>query len=277
MRRWSNHKNGPICGLDLDSLTQRVASVEEFGAMEDLITEDAESSERLWNTVERKLSHPFTLLDQGVILEPGNTRHLDALKECLALHFARSPVLVDIMKKSQPHFVSQAAEGVLKHYTPGQALKAMTGFYVPNSAAYDVFRQKVDAEFTAELHKTLLAKTFEKNFQIALSKVEAMGLEVCVSTGSELIVGDCPVVTWDKGTDGVGVQNGVSWGKASAIFMPLGPRHIVALSKSSSYRKLTEAEVAKLNKLQVQQARKQIYSRPGSGIAELITEALRRS
>lgn len=274
LRRWSNHKGGQICGLDLDSLSQRCDSVDQFGAAEDLIKEDPEITEQLWNTIERKLKHPFDLLDQGRILEPQNRKHIQALKECLALHFARSPLLVKIMKESQPHFVDQATQGVLKRYTPGQAVKSITGFYVPESMAYTVFRQRVDEEFSTELHKTLLARTFKNNVETALSKIEPLGIEICTAMRSEFIVGDCPVVTWEKESDKAGIQNGVSWGKADAIFMPLGPRHVIALSKTSSYRELSEPEVVKLNKLQVQQATKEIYSRPGSGLLDVIAEAL---
>ena len=147
LRRWASDKNGLICGLDLNTLTERVGLVDSFGAIKDLVTKDADEIERLWNNeVERKLTHPLDLLEQGLILDPKNTVHLECLKDCLSLHWARSYTLVHMLKGSQGRFVDQVAKGVLRKYTPAQAVKALTGFYVPGPSAYFVFRQKIDED-----------------------------------------------------------------------------------------------------------------------------------
>jgi hypothetical protein len=275
LRQWANREKGPICGLDLESLSQRIGSVDSFGAIEDLITKESERLEKLWNNeVERKLAHPFELLRQGSILESKNKKYLRCLLDCLALHWARSHTLALLVQQLKPKAVDQVVSGVLGKYTATEAVRAMTGVYIPGPTAYFVFRQRVDEELTARLHDSLIPEEFEKNFKIARDKLEGVGLEICVATQSEFIVGDCPVATWNKSLNKVGPLNGVGWHDADAIFMPLGPRYLIAVSKESRYRDLNEAEVVTLNRLQVQGAYREIYSRPGSGIAELVAEAL---
>ena len=195
----------------------------------------------------------------------------------MALHWARSFALTTIIRLLQPRLADQVATKVLREYTPTQALKAMTGLYVAGFGAEDVFRQKVYEKFDEQLRKGFLKDQFNQHYEEARSRMQEFSLEVCNASSSEFVLGDCPVVTWDKDRDIAGVLYGAAWVDANVIFMAVGPKHVVALSKTGSYRELTEAEVVHINKLQVRSAYKEIFYRDGSGLGMRIAKALRES
>jgi hypothetical protein len=103
------------------------------------------------------------------------------------------------------------------------------------------------------------------------------GTEIGVALKSEFVLGDCPVVTYDKDTDRVGVLFGAAWTDANAIFMPVGPRHVIALAKENRIREFSEGAVVSINELQIRAAFQEIYFRSDSGLGSVLVEALRES
>ena len=84
-----------------------------------------------------------------------------------------------------------------------------------------------------------------------------------------------PVVAYDKDTDRVGIAQGVSWDKADALYMVLGPHHVVALSKTPRWHEASPRMVEALNVFQVRGAVSEVYFRPASGLRTIIADALR--
>jgi hypothetical protein len=278
LRRWANYHNGPVSTLNLESYEEHTVPVEQLGSTQDLTAEGTVELEQVWSkTVERRLNHPLSLVESKEILDARNAEHLQYLKDCIALHWARSFAVTTVLRMLQPGFADRVATSVLRSYTPTAALKAMTGLYVAGFGAEDVFRQKVYDQFDSQLRRRFLRDQFDKHYEEARRRMQDCSLEICHASSSEFVLSDCPVVTWDKDRDIAGVLFGAAWGEADVIFMAVGPKYVVALSKTGRYRELTEAEVVHLNKLQVRSAYKEIFYRDGSGLGTRIAEALHES
>lgn len=278
LRRWANHRNGPVSALDLDTLQERTAAVEELGSMHDLVATGTAALEQAWSQkVEGKLKRAFELIDAGQILDPRNVAHLELIKKCMALHWARSFALTVILRGLMPNAVNSIVNGVLRQYTPTQAVHAMTGLYVTGFDAKDVFQRLVYDQLDAELRQNFLREQFLHHYREAYGRMSGFSLEVGHASASEFVLTDCPVVTWDKDRRISGVLYGAAWTDADAIFMAVGPKHIVALSHTGRYRELSEGQVVEMNKRQVEAAYREIYFRPGCDVGERIAEALRGS
>lgn len=277
LRQWTTGKPGRVSGLDLDTLKQRTGPVESFGAVDDLITKNADAVEQQWQKqVEGKLNHPLQLVAAGTIIDPANAKYVEVLKDCLALHWARSFAVMAMMKRLQPKYVDQMKQNILSRFTGTQAIEAMTGLTIPEPAASELLHQKIAVEFDQTLSDEVIASEFEKHRMRAKEMIGSHGLEFLVATESEFLIGDCPVVTIMKGTEKGGPLNGVAWGNADAVFMPIGPLHAISLSQTNRYANLGHDMVVTLNRMQVQAALKEIYFRPGSGLGDQIAEDLQR-
>ena len=95
LRRFSEHRNGPISGLDLDALTTRTDRVERFGSVRDLLPGDVNMEQVWYNEVEARLPHAFELLDQHQLLD--DTTGIETVNKCIALHWARSFTMTEMI------------------------------------------------------------------------------------------------------------------------------------------------------------------------------------
>ena len=84
------------------------------------------------------------------------------------------------------------------------------------------------------------------------------------------MIGDCPVQTV-HGRGRSGVLNGVNTDRADEMVFPLGPRHLLAFTRSGGGMVTAyEAEVDRLNRVQIDNARYKVYLQPGSGLDEFV-------
>jgi hypothetical protein len=192
----------------------------------------------------------------------------------MALHWSRSFALTVMLRMAQPGLADRVAGSVLRSYTPAQVIHALTGVYVFGFGAEDVVRREIYERLDAQLRGAFLRDQFTGHFEEARRRMADFSLEFCYATVSEFVLSDCPVVTYDKDSDVAGVLYGAPWGTADAIFMALGPHVVAALSRTGRYRDLSESELVQINKLQVRSAYKEMFFRPGSGLGDLIAEAL---
>jgi hypothetical protein len=104
---------------------------------------------------------------------------------------------------------------------------------------------------------------------------EAAGLQILTpDDDSEFLIGDAPAFT--RGTGPQGPAIGMALGDASTALLPLGPRHLLALSHSSESLTLPWPAVMEINILQVLTAHDRVFLRPGSGLQELVRSICHR-
>jgi hypothetical protein len=100
--------------------------------------------------------------------------------------------------------------------------------------------------------------------------VSSSGLEVLSSGSGEFLIGDVPALTIPRDGTGVGVLGGTALGDARTVIMPFGPRHLVALARTSVFAEPTPVQATTLNSYQVRGALKYVYLRPGSELEHFV-------
>lgn len=264
--------------LDLHSLTEAAKPVSRTGAIENLVTVGSAELEQVWaQKVEGKLGHALKLIEHGQLLKLGNEKHVNIIKDCIALHWARGYAITVILRGLMPQAVDSIVNGVLEQYTPTEAVHALNGLYVVGFGAKDVFQKLIYDKLDEEMKQNFLREQFTYHFREAQKRMQNLSLEICSAQDSEFILSDCPVVTWDKDRDVAGVLFGAAWNDADVIFMCVSPKHTVAISKKGRIRELSEPEVVQINKLQIRAAYKEIYYRIGSDLGEKISSALKKT
>ncbi len=278
LNRWADRKNGSIDVLNVDTLIDGAKPAAQLGSLEDLVKSGAEELEHVWNNeVEKKLPHVFKLLDNDELLKPMNSKYLNVLKNCMALHWARSFAVKTMCDQLKGHFGNKIADQVLSKFSVQSVARAFSGIYMPELSAEQFTRDSIQRAFEKDLDQGFLREQCQNNFVEAKKRIASFDIEIGVALKAEFVLGDCPVVTYDKDVDRAGVLFGATWTDANAIFMPVGPRHVIALAKENRRRELSESEVVSINKLQIRAAFQEIYFRSNSDLGKVITEALRRS
>jgi hypothetical protein len=276
LRQFQDKKGDPISGLDLDTLVIRKEAVEKFGSIKGLLTHPGRL-EQMWNKeVEMRLPYAFELIEQKKLFD--NPEAVRTIKNCIALHWARAFSITELIKRLQVVYANQVATRLLSQVTPAQAIEAMTGLTVTGLGAYDIARSRIVDAFDQHLKSEhFLEQQFIAHYNAAKGRVDFSKLEVWEATTSEFLMADIPVVTWDKAKDVVGVLNGANWGNTDVIYMSLGPKYVVALSKEYRYYNAGARAVEGLNVLQIRGAYKEVYFRAASDLGTVITKALRQS
>jgi DNA-binding transcriptional regulator YdaS (Cro superfamily) len=66
------------------------------------------------------------------------------------------------------------------------------------------------------------------------------------------------------------VLGGIALAEAQSVFLPLGPRHAVALGRANKIIRLTSGQVAEVNARQLRGAIDYVYLRPGSPLMDSV-------
>lgn len=276
LRRFANHSRGPVTCLDLDTLVAHTDRVERVGGVRDLAGMSGVDLENIWSDeVETRLPHAFTLLDAGTLLE--SPVAIETVKKAIALHWARSFTTTLILEQIRPEYAKRIADRLLERFSPAEATQALVGVAVIGSDAEVLARRQIAARFSQHLRdKGFIGQQFLTHFRTAQEKVAPFALEIWRAADAEFLLADIPVVTWDKDTDQVGVLNGAAWNRADVVFMALGPRHLVALAKQPSWQDADARRVETLNSMQIRGAYREVFLRPGSGLDQVLIDALAR-
>jgi|CXWL01.1.fsa_nt_gi hypothetical protein len=274
LRRFAGRRRSEVGVLDLRSATASPGKIAEVGVLTDFVVKGADTTEEKWRKVEQALPYAFTLIEQRRILD--NQKFVTVIKDCIALHFARSFALTEMYKRERHAKRQQVADDVLSEVPATHVIRALTGIEVPPSGANYIARDLIARKFDTNIEDHALpAQILLQNYERGRQHAANADLEFWYAPECELILGDVPAAAYERATNKVGALNGVKWGEnADALFMPLGPHHAVALSKQADYLDADARTVECMNVIQIQGAYREIYFRPGSGIDEVIINAL---
>lgn len=273
LQRFANRRNGPIKQFDLNEQAESVLKVKDAGYIPDFILVGAEEAEEAWQTVEKRLPHAFKLLDNKEIINCCSA--LETIRDCMALHWARSLIVEVMYRQAQSNHANQLAEDVLDKTTPEDVLRAFSGLdviglqseLIAYSRLRDYFLTSTDlTEFKANLFRNL--------FNRGKQYISRFALEFGIVSEGEFIIADAPVIAWDKEKRAVGPLQGVRLGQADVVFMVLGPKHVVALTQHNTYWNIGKDKVRLLNRLQIQGAIQSVFYRYGSGLEDEIRSML---
>ena len=276
LRRFADHHNGPVSAFDLDSKEEMTNKVERLGQIQDFTVVGAETAEETWQTVEKRLPYAFELIESRRILR--DSAALDTIRDCIALHWARSFITNAMFDYEYQNSTHQFAMDVINKAGAPQVAKALTGFYIPGLSAAPIAYQKLWDHFKMETDSGgVKVNVFRNLFEKGREKAKDSALEFVVVCEGEFLLADAPVIAWGKETESVGPLQGVKWGQHDLFFMVLGPRHVVALASRFGYREIDETFVNALNFLQTKGAFKYVYYRPSSGLGDYVRSVLERN
>ena len=90
----------------------------------------------------------------------------------------------------------------------------------------------------------------------------------------EFLIGDNPAFTRGAGPQGPTIR--VALGGATTAVLPIGPRHLLALSRRHGKISVPAGAVTEINILQVLTAHNRVILRPSSGLQALVREVCHR-
>src|ERR1022692_2776605 len=131
-------------------------------------------------------------------------------------------------------------------------------------------RQNMDRAASGQMFRARVEDIFLK----ARDFVSSMGLEVLTAGSREFLIGDVPALTIPHQGTVLGFLGGTALGDARTVIMPVGPRHLIALARTTISAELTPEQVVTANTYQVHGALEYVYLRPGSGLEHFVRSAI---
>ncbi len=202
-----------------------------------------------------------------------------------ALHFARSRAVDLVWQRSlaTPQ-AREHDEEIVRILSEVGALDELfhhyTGLVSPGtlSARQEALR-RVASVYESRLGEggTAFAQQVDEAWTRMRELLGRYPLEVGIpEPGAELLLSDSPVQTLDHATHTVGIVSGVSIAKADTIFMPVGPRAILAPAKKAVFRMIPSAAVQSINVALIVSAYRRVFVRPGSAMESWVRASVRR-
>jgi Protein of unknown function (DUF4238) len=249
----------------------RLLGPDGCGKIKDFVAYASASAERLWKETEDRLPDALDAVDDGALLR--SPEHMATIKDAIALHHARS----EATRIAHIRIFIQAAAASrnlwLTDWRPRleAAFFQAKGFYAVGDQALgrfldEMMQPNLDMVASGRLFRARVEDIYLK----AREFVSSSGLEVLKSGSSEFLIGDVPALTIPRHGIRPGILGGTALGDARTVIMPLGPRHLVALARTSVSAELTPDQVATANAYQVQGALEYVYLRPGSGLEQFV-------
>jgi hypothetical protein len=249
----------------------RLLGPDGCGKIENFVLYASASAERLWKETEDKLHGALAAVDAGTLLS--SPEHLATIKDAIALHYARSKATRIVHVRIFVQAAAASRNLWLTDWRPRleAAFYQAKGFYAVGDQALERFldemmQPNLDMAASGQLFRARIEDIYLK----ARAFVSFSGLEVLMSGSSEFLIGDVPALTIPRNGTGLGALGGTALGDARTVIMPLGPRHVVALARTSLSAELTPDQVATANAYQTRGALEYVYLRPGSGLEHFV-------
>lgn len=235
---------------------------------------DSLETERIWGRVEQDLRAALLAAYSRRIL--GQPKRLVVIKEAVALHFARSPDVLDGEAATLHQTIESLRAQCLGNWSLIENLYYLKHQRYPprgdrarNEIADDLLAQTRQLVASGALFRLRVVDLFEKARDMAGS----MGVRILRPRRGEFLIGDVPAIPFDATSGAFGLSGGVTFGNATTVVLPLGPRRLAALTHGpDSFEAISGAEVDELNRLQVANARTHVAFRRGSGLDRLVRQ-----
>lgn len=249
----------------------RLLGPDGCGKIKDFLAYASASAEQLWKETEDRLPDALGALDAGALLS--NREHVVTIKNAIALHYARSGATRIASLRVAATVAAAARNMWLTQRRPQLEAEFLRskGFYAVGDQALGRFLDEImKPTLTTVTSDQWFRTRVEDIFHKARELTDSSGLEVLTSSGKEFLIGDVPALTIPRDGSRPGVLGGTAFGEARTVLMPLGPRHVVALARTSANAELTPDQVSMVNTYQIQGALEHVYFRPGSGLAQFV-------
>jgi len=215
----------------------------------------------------------FRAIDDGTIL--GDAAVLEALRDLVAVHLARSTVVYRVHRRGVGEARLPLIENLAERPWVERSFRERHHGLVP---AGPEGRRLVVRELVDEQLGVLDGSSFEADrildlFDQARRLLSGKPVELFrTPDGQQLLISDCPAQS--TGPAGIGPLGGTPWDKAASIFMPVGPRTLVAFGPENSDEVLPIEAVEKLNSWQITAADRSVAWHPSAGLHAFVDAVL---
>jgi hypothetical protein len=201
----------------------------------------------------------------GSVLE--HEQLVDVLRDCLAVHFARSnrieritrasrePALADAEAEARDHPSLASPEGLIP--IGAEARAAM---------AHRTIERIKDTTFR---HEVIAPERMIAIYEQVKARSAGNGVEMLVAKEGEFIIGDTPAHTFhpERGID-------VAWDDAMTVFMPIGRHHPIALGPVSTFSDIDPVTMDMINRVQVATAEGMVAWHPEAKMMDFVKQVL---
>ena len=269
------HGGGLLVSHALRSERNRPTGPGGVAYREHFVKIDSRETERIWGRFEQEL--PTALAAAYTRRALGQPKHLAVIKGTVALHFARSPDVLDGQAATLRQAIDTLHAEYLRNWPLVEALYYMKHRLYPSHGdrarheiADDLLAQTRQLADSGALFRLRVVDLFEK----ARDMAGWMGVRILRPRRGEFLIGDVPAIPIDEASGAFGLfRGGIAFGDATTVVLPLGPRRLAALIRGpDSFEVIAGAEVDELNRLQVANARTHVAFRRGSGLERLVRE-----
>ncbi len=256
-----------LIALNVEHPTSRplLRSPRQVAFTEELNPMSPTDFEGLWKPIEDRLGPAIDAVEAGTIFEAPT--HLETMRECLALHWARSNTMERVARVARDHALAVEEQRLENH----PELVSRAGLVpVGREGKKWVAKQRVAHVAANEFrHEVLAPERMMANFHKMREILRGQPFEVAVATDGEFIVGDTPAHAFDS--DFVA---DVPLDRAKTLTMPIGRRHAVGMSVMSGYSELPTELVDVLNNVQVSTAVKRVMWHPDADVVDFVRSGL---
>lgn len=275
MKQWSisvptNRKQ--IMAFDLESRESKPAAPAQICYTEDLHPVDSEQFEKTWQDSEVRCAPILKRLNSGTSL---NDDSIVVIKDLLALHLIRSFSYWDRHRKR----LLGAIENLDLSEMPldlliGSYVRRHGGIYPP----YVHDRTLVEVEWRNHLKQqfdegSFTADAMLQMFDFTKNQIANYPLMI-VEVGNvrdPFIIGDCPVLPL---AGPLGIADEPFGPTVGAYFFPLGPQYAAFTVRNRQDPHLTEREVERFNRLQIENAKRFVVWSPDVDFSHLANSVL---
>ncbi len=231
------------------------------GYRNDLRPANPEGFERTWQPMESRFPAAMEAVVNGSVLDDESL--LGVLRDCLAVHFARSntierfarsarePLLADALVKARDHPLLRSPEGLVPVGADGRAAMAQR--------TIERIRE------TTFRHEAIAPERMIAIYKQVAARSAGNGVEILVAEEGEFIIGDTPAHTFhpERGID-------VAWNDAMTVFMPIGRHYAIALGPVSTYSSVDPVIMDMINRVQVATAEAMVAWHPQARLEHFV-------
>lgn len=224
---------------------------------------DPTRSEAMWGSVETQAGITIRRLESGLPLKSDDGQ---TLRDLMAVHWARSRAIMTARDAITEGIVEDSKRKTLeaRPHLLVQAYLTEVGLIPTTKDQLEWINDLVHGRVVAAGADQWHSERNVVNLDEARKMFARSAIQVGFTPpGSELVIGDAPVLVMKEGDPGVGPHHGVALGDASQIVMPITPRILLALGPTASVVTMTPDVVRWYNDRQWDGYQKWIVARPG--------------
>ena len=223
-----------VSEFDLEYGKSKPRSCGQAGKVDRFVRLASKSAEAKWQEVEDRMPAAFQAVDDGTLFD--HPDHVSAIRDVIALHFARSIQTAIVHERSWRGVTAAARKELLAN---GDVLALLSreffGLDLVGPEGHELLIDRTLADSNEVFESgVLFRETVENLFERLRNWMPNYGLEIWTPERGQFLIGDIPALTLPREGNGVGVLGNVALFDANTLVLPLGSYSFAALGPRES-------------------------------------------